>query len=121
MDINKQNFCSNHVADLTLPGTCCASIFKQRDQLDLGKLTRHPDKAQAGILVVSGDYFIFVRIRVAALPPVLSLDAILSDENLLSYCFDRLLYSDIPLSADLHARPIPEDREFSPKQIHNNI
>lgn len=83
MDINKQNFCSNHVADLTLPGTCCASLFK-------------------------------------GLPAALSLVAILSDGNLLSYCFDRFLYSAIPLSADLHALPIPGGREFTPKQIHNN-
>lgn len=43
---------------------------------------RHPDKAQAGILVVSGDYFIFVRDRVVVLPPALSLDVILSDATL---------------------------------------
>jgi len=44
--------------------------------------TCHSATAQAGILVVSGDYFIFVRDRAAVLPSALSLDALLSEATL---------------------------------------
>lgn len=40
------------------------------------------DRTQAGMLLVSGDYFIFARDRITALPHAISLEKLLTGENL---------------------------------------
>lgn len=77
-----------------------------------------PDKPQAGILVVSGDYFIFTRDRADALPQASSLDALLTGKDftrqqlieLLDFeiSFGRIAHGNIPWEIQLSTLPFRE-------------
>lgn len=79
-----------------------------------------PDQSQAGILVISGDYFIFVRNRPTTLPKASSLAAILNDTSfsrqqlvaLLDFeiSFGRLTLGSMPWEIQLSTLPFREGK-----------
>lgn len=79
-----------------------------------------PEKPQAGILVTSGDYFIFARARASVLPKTPSLAAMVNEENrnhrqlieLLDFeiSFGRLTQGSIPWEILLSTLPFREGR-----------
>ncbi|BBP00692.1 hypothetical protein [Sulfuriferula nivalis] len=80
--------------------------------------TRSPEQSQAGILVVSGDYFIFVRDRSHPLPHATSLTALLDDTSythpqliaMLDFeiSFGRLTQGSLPWEIQLSTLPFRE-------------
>ena len=85
-------------------------------------LARSPEQSQAGMLVVSGDYFSFIRDRLTTLPTALSLDNLLSEASsdrqrlyeLMDFeiSFGRIAKGNMPWEIQLSTLPFREGKQL---------